>query len=99
MSAAGADKFFRGLSSVRLDMLDLLGAVYMMDAVIDAINARRETEMYWEYSAECLRGIGASLGMKIVSFHDILHPQPIDTRSGLEIAVDMLDKFGIKAEN
>lgn len=96
MSAAGADKFFRGLSDVRLDMLDLLGAEYMMDAVIDAINARREMEMYWEYTSECLRGIGASLGMKITSFRDILHPQPVDNRSGLEIAVDMLGKFGIK---
>ena len=98
MSAAGADQFFRGLSAVRLDMLDLLGADYMMDAVIDAINARREQEVYQDYIAECLRGIGSPI-MKIARLRDILHPQPIDPRSGLEIAVDMLDKFGIKAAN
>lgn len=79
-------------------MLDLLGADYMMDAVIDAINARREQEIYQNYIAECLRGIGSPI-MKIARLHDILHPQPIDPRSGMEIAVDMLDKFGIKAAN
>lgn len=98
MSETGARGFFRGLSDVRLDLLDLLGPKYMMDAIVDSINARREQEMYWEYSSECLYGLCGQLGIQMNKrFKEILNPKPVDKRSGLEIAEDRLRKLGIKA--
>lgn len=78
-------------------MLELLGVDYLIDVCIEAVNAQRKEEMFWDYQSDCLYIIASYLGCKPSKrFYDILHPQPVDTRTGMEIAKDRLAKFGIE---
>ena len=75
----------------------MLGVGYLMDTCIDTINAQRTEELYWNYQCDCLYVIASYLGCKLqYRFDEILHPQPVDTRTGIEIAKDILAGFGIE---
>lgn len=78
-------------------MLDLLGVNYLMDVCFETINAQRAEEIYREYETDCLYFIANYLGVKINrQYSDIIHPKPVDTRTGMEIAIDKLAQFGIE---
>ena len=75
----------------------MLGVRYLMETCIDTINAQRTKEMYWNYQCDMLYMLASYLGCKPrYRFDEILHPQPVDTRTGMEIAKDRLAGFGIE---
>lgn len=78
-------------------MLELLGVEYLMDTCINAINAQNDELSFWNYQADCLYLIASYLGCEPAHrFYDILHPEPVDTRTGMEIAKDRLAHMGIE---
>lgn len=77
--------------------MDLLGPGYLADSIAASARARAETEVYRVYETDCLYGIARALGVKFRRrFYDILHPEPEDDRTGMEIAQERLDRLGIK---
>jgi len=88
--------FFRAINAVRLDMLDLLGIPYLTDLILSTLHNRNRAEYYRIYTATCLYGIASALGVKYEPYKPDLPPQPVDNRTGEEIAADRLASFGIQ---
>jgi hypothetical protein len=58
---------------------------------------RLETEAYRVYETDCLYAIARTLSVPLTRrFYDILHPTEKDTRSGMDIAEERLERFGIE---
>lgn len=85
--------------------MDILGRRYIIEHIATDYRRRKVYEVYQIYVTDCLKGI-ADLNMKYFSrnsnselvtkrFADILHPENIDTRSGEEIANDIMAKAGL----
>ena len=54
--------------------------------------------IYRVYETEILVGIGKQLGLSVEKrFCDIIHPQKEDTRTGEEIAAEIIARHGLKA--
>lgn len=80
-----------------MELLDLLGGGYVTKCVMAAAEFIRREEAYRVYETDILLCIGKRLGLKSDKrYYDILHPQPEDNRPGDEIAVERLERFGIK---
>lgn len=56
-----------------------------------------EEVVFRTYLAESVR-LGAQNKYLRKSYFDVVHPQPIDTRSGDEIAEDVINRLGLKVE-
>lgn len=75
----------------------MLGVTYLTDSIMAAIEEHSEITAYRVYQTDCLYLICGSLGNKPSRrYCDILHPEPKDERSGMEIAEERLERFGIK---
>lgn len=75
----------------------MLGVDYLTDSILAAISERRTMENYRVYITDCLYALCAWSGNPIQHrYYDILHPRPIDNRTGGEIAKDMLERFGLE---
>lgn len=64
-------------------------------------SAYRERLAYELYSADVLKAIGAAVGVKVTkSLADIILPEHVvvDTRSGDEIAADVIARLGLKTD-
>lgn len=73
-----------------------------MAALPSLLKERSEVEVYRVYTTECLRIMteniakytrGTALTAK---YMDIINPKPKDTRSGEQIAADVIKKCGLK---
>lgn len=54
-------------------------------------------ENYRVYLTDCLYALAASFNNKPrLRYYDILKPKPVDDRPGMEIAVERLERLGIK---
>ena len=68
-----------------------------MDMCVETLNAQKAEEMYRIYETDCLYYIANYLGIGLTRrYYDQIHPEPVDTRTGLEIATDRLAQFGIE---
>lgn len=77
--------------------MDLLGPGYLADSIAASARARAEVEAYCVYETDCLYSIGSALGVKFRRrYYDLLHPEPEDDRTGMEIAQERLARLGIK---
>lgn len=64
---------------------------------MSAMLSRIREENYRVYVTDCLYSIGAAWNNPPrLRYYDILHPTPEDKRTGEEIAVERLERFGIK---
>lgn len=78
-------------------MLVLLGIPYLTGCLAAALDARLKEEAYRVYVTDCLYYVAEAWGTRMkCRYYEILHPQPEDKRTGKEIALDRLDRFGIK---
>lgn len=85
------------MNTARPDLVALIGIDYLTECVMGAVMQRISEENYRVYITDCLYGISAGLGNKPVRrYFDILHPAPVDNRTGEEIAIEHLEKLGIK---
>lgn len=85
------------MNALRLDLLHLLGITYFTDSLVAAMTERVQTEAYRVYETDCLYAIGRALGIEWNKrYYDVLHPAEEDPRSGMEIARERLESFGIK---
>lgn len=70
---------------------------FLTDALYNAIITRQHEESYRVYVTDCLYALTRWTGNKLNKrYYDMLHPEPVDTRSGDEIARDRLKAFGIE---
>lgn len=70
---------------------------YLTECIMGAATRRMSEENYRVYMTDCLYGLCAGWGNKPQKrYYDILHPAPVDNRTGEEIAVEHLEKLGIK---
>lgn len=73
-----------------------------MAALPSLIKARLEDEAYRMYSAECMRVITENTAKRVggtmmtAKYADMISQKPKDTRSGEEIAADVIKKCGLK---
>lgn len=72
----------------------------MIDHCIAAINTRRMQENYEIYMTDAAYAIvnglyGGKAG--ITRYYDVIHPQPVDNRTGEEIAAEVIARLGLKA--
>lgn len=76
-----------------------------MAALPSLLKERIDTEVYRMYTAECLRVLTENTakyagGNAITAkYTDMVNPKPKDTRSGEEIAADVIKKCGLKVVN
>lgn len=82
-------------------MVDLLGSGYVIDHCVAAYTERQRREMYEIYVTDALYSLITvwSTNAKDVMkrYYDLLHPQKEDTRTGQEIAEDIIKRHGLKA--
>ena len=82
---------------MRLDLLDMLGAEYMMDAIVADIKSRQLEEVYRVYVTDGVMAVLNFLGAKVKKrYFDFLHPTQTDGRSAEEITLERLTGFGIE---
>jgi len=81
----------------------LLGSGYVIDHCVAAINHERKQERdvlrYRVYMSDVLRCIanGMYKGDPVKKrYYEILHPEPVDNRTGEEIAADIVKRIGLK---
>ena len=78
-------------------MLDLMGCGYVVDCCISAFTHIQEQRNLAIYVTDAL---AAQIGMwakdKYPRYYDMIHPEKKDTRSGKEIADDIIAKHGLK---
>lgn len=74
----------------------LVGVKYISLALTTTMSDRARDEARDAYMADVNRAIAGSLGIDIKKrLYDILNPAPVDNRSGMEIAHDILGRMGI----
>lgn len=81
--------------------LPKLRARALVSALPDVLAKSCEQDAFQTYVAECMRMISensAKFGGNYMSasLNDILHPKPKDTRTGDEIAADIIKRAGLK---
>lgn len=80
----------------------LAGPRYLIDCIENAAIRRLREETYRGYVSDCLYTICAWSGNKLRKrYFDLVNPdaEPVDNRSGEEIAKERLERFGIKVVN
>lgn len=78
-------------------MLDLMGCGYVVDCCISAFNHIQEQRNYQIYMSDAAAAlISMWCKDKYPRYYDLTHPQEQDTRSGDEIAADVIAKHGLK---
>ena len=80
-----------------MDILDLMGPVYIADALHAAADRRARRECFESYSADLLRLLATAWGAENVTrYYDLIHPKPEDDRTAEEIAEDFMRRKGLK---
>lgn len=65
-----ASAYARGVESVRLDLLELLGADYLINHVAEQINAERKADIYRAYISDTLKIISENTRFHLVYTKD-----------------------------
>ena len=71
----------------------------MTDCCIAALNRKRARENYEVYMTDVAYVIIKSLqgnNVNIPRYYDLIHPQPVDNRTGKDIAEDIIRRHGLK---
>lgn len=58
----GADAYTGLISTIRLDLLELLGRRYVVEHCVSAFNRIQEEKAYRIYVTDCLRALGYKMG-------------------------------------
>ena len=75
----------------------MLGVEYLTESILTAMKKSFETMSYRVYHTDCLRLISCALGNNPGKrYWNIIRPEPADERTGMEIAEERLERFGVK---
>lgn len=78
-------------------MLELIGSEYVIDHCLAEAQARFEEKAYRVYTAELLKTIAECVGVTVnKKYTDIIDITPPDTRTGDEVALDVIKRAGLK---
>ena len=93
----GEREWFECCRSIRLDLLDLYGSLYVVENVIAEYNNRMEKRLFYCYTTDMLKAIveifGAGVNSRFADFYE-----EEDTRTGDEIALDIIRRAGLKGK-
>ena len=102
----GAAEYFRAVSTIRLDLLDLMGSGYVIEHCIAAISVFQQEKLFRCYVTDALKNINEIVaklygGYQMnVRYHDLLPETKAkdneDNRTGDEIALDIIKRAGLK---
>lgn len=92
----GADKYFDCCREIRLDLLELIGKEYIFEHCISELKLRNELDLFRNYIAMSLYAISNNRGMT-KTYQEIQRAsmEKKDSRSGDEIAIDVIKKAGL----
>lgn len=82
--------------NIQLDLLNLFGSYYVIEHVIAEANKRSEERFYRIYASDMLKAIAESLGAEVNERYVDLINNDVDTRTGDEIAADIIKRAGLK---
>ena len=93
----GANDFFRGCETLRLDLLELFGTYYVIEHFYSDLKDRREKELPWLYANMALYAL-TNHGKMEKSYAEILSMvnKPKEPRSGKEVAEAAAKRMGTK---
>lgn len=106
----GAVEYLNLIQTIRLDLLELFGSGYVIDHCVSAFSKEKEIERRYEeeklyryYLTDCLRVITENTAKSAHTeasyinnrFQDIIEPKPVITKSGDEIAEDIVRRAGL----
>jgi len=76
-----------------------MGREYVLEHCVAEQERRFEEKAYRVYTSEVLKSIAETLGVKMYkSYTDIINRIPEDTRTGDEIALDIITRAGLKGQ-
>lgn len=86
----GADGYRRMVSSIRLEMLELLGKPYIIDHVRSEVRKHQERQLFMDYVADTIGALGgcSSRYSDLAELHFPLMNAHRDTRTAEEITAD-----------
>ena len=88
---------------MRLDLLELLGAEYIIEHCYKEVERHNERRIYMVYVTDMLKAGVESQGVEVNSrFIDILdkyeNKEPVAEKTGDEIALEVIEKLGLKVK-
>lgn len=95
----GEYEWFECCKSIRLDLLELYGSTYVIEHVTTEYNDRVERKVYRSYTTDMLKAIAESLGVSVIDrYADVISLEASDTRTGDEIAEDIIKRAGLRGK-
>ena len=80
-------------------MLNLMGRNYVIDYVISEYQDYVEEKIYKAYVTDLIKSIAESIGVEVNDrYADLIDNTPKDTRTGDEIALDVIKRAGLKVK-
>lgn len=78
----------------------MFGSEYVIDHVICEHNSNMKRTIYMNYTSDMLKAMAEGLGAQVnYRFSDMIKTEKEDTRSGDEIALEVIRKAGLKGKN
>lgn len=95
----GESNYFDYSRSIRLDLLELYGSIYVIEHVVSEYNKDEKEKSFKCYVTDVLKVIaecnGASIHMRWI---DVLTKPKENERSADEIALDIIKRAGLKVK-
>lgn len=94
------------ISTIRLDLLDLMGSGYVVDHCISALSLNAENLKYQLYITDCLKNINEIMAKRYggsyvsVRYSELIGNNKQDKdeeKTGDEIAIDIMMRAGLKS--
>ena len=98
MREYGGERVIRSLLSYSCR----LSARAIVSTLPTKIKVNHENDVFMVYITECARMISENASKfvggsyMLAKFNDVIHPQPVDNRTGEEIVADVIDKIGLE---
>ena len=97
MGEAGAENW--DLTGIQLEMVELMGTGYVVEYCVSRYKHKQEEKRYRTYIADVLmhmcNNIAGAFGGNTITTRYVDLDKPVDTRSGDEIAVDVIKRAGL----
>lgn len=92
----GADAWIDYCRNIQLDLVELFGSYFVIEHVISEARARNEERLYRIYASDMLKAIAEGVGFEVnMRYADIINDE-VDTRTGDEIAAEIIEKAGLR---
>ena len=101
----GAAEYFKAVSTIRLDLLDLMGSGYVIEHCITAFSLYQQKKLFCQYTTDALKNINEIFaktygGTYMTQRYSEYFPEESHNRemSGDEIAADIIKRAGLRME-